>query len=336
MRLKRTLPLALAVVIVAAAIVAAVQLRKHAPPEAARLLPGGDAFFYVNYNWIRKVTNGKTFLPVAHDPEYERFIQETGFEFDRDLDAVAFAVHYPEKWPGGGTGGAAPEPRFSEVFIARFDAGKCSTYLRKIAQSVENYHSVDIFTIPIYGRTFRIAILGVDTAAASNHEDPALIHGMVDRSRRLASPFGGPSMLRRYYKHVQFASPVWSVMRVDPSAPQFQGWSTIFPKPADLVVSASYNPLLLPLHSGALHFRAEAWAGDDSNARAITEKVRLFLMMFHSAEASVGSPGSDADLKALFDSLQVRQEDSRAVAYATVPTGIFRKLMESPPPVPGP
>jgi len=331
MRLKRTLPLALAVVIVAAAIVAAVQLRKHAPPEAARLLPGGDAFFYVNYNWIRRATNGKPFLPVTHDPEYERFIQETGFDFDRDLDAAAFAAHYPGNWPSGGTGGAAPEPRFSEVFMARFDAGRCSAYLKKIAQSVENYHSVDIFTIPIYGRTLRVAILGVDTVAASNHEDPALIHGMVDRSRRLASPFGGPSMLRRYYKRVQFASPVWSVVRVDPSAPPFQAWSTIFPKPTDLVVSASYNPLLLPLHSGALHLRAEAWAGDDNGARAIAEKANLFLTMFHSAEASVGSPGNDADLKALFDSLQVRQEDSRAVANATVPTGIFRKLMESPP-----
>jgi hypothetical protein len=331
MRKRRTLPIALAVLIVAAAIVAAVQLRKHAPPEAARLLPGGDAFFYVNYGWIRKATNGKAVLPVAHDPEYERFIQETGFDFDRDLDAVAFAAHYPEHWPAGGTGGAAPEPRFSEIFIARFDAGKISAYLKKIAQSVENYHSVDIFTIPIYGRTLRVAILGVDTVAASNHDDVAVIHGMVDRSRRLASPFGGPAMLRRYYKHVQFASPVWAVARVDPGAPPFQAWSTVFSKPADLVISASYNPLLLPLHSGALHLRAEAWAADENGARVIAEKANLFLTMFHSAETSVGSPGNDSDLKALFDSLQVSHEDSRAVANATVPTGIFRKLMESPP-----
>jgi hypothetical protein len=330
MRIRRTLPLALAVVIVAAAIVAAVQLRKHAPPEAARLLPGGDAFFYVNYGWIRKATNGKTVLPVAHDPEYERFIQETGFDFDRDLDEVAFAAHYPEKWPSGGTGGVAPEPRFSEVFIARFDAGKCGAYLKKVAKSVENYHSVDIFTIPVEGRTLRVAILGVDTVAASNHEDPAVIRGMVDRSRRLASPFGGPAMLRRYYKQVQFASPVWAVGRVDPAAPMFRAWSTVFPKPADVVISASYNPLLLPLHSGALHLRAEAWAGDEDGARVIAEKANLFLTMFHSAEVSVGSPGNDADLKALFDSLQVKQEDSHAVANATVPTGIFRKLMQSP------
>ena len=336
MRIRRTLPIVLAVVVVAAAVTLTVQLRKHAPPEPARLLPGADAFVYANFGWIRRVNTGKALFPVSHDPEYERFIQETGFDFERDLDGVAFAIHYPGTWPGGGTGGTAPEPRFSEVFTGRFDGSKCLAYLKRTAQSVENYHSVDIFTIPLYGRSFRIAILGVDTVAASNHDDPAVIHGMVDRSRRLASPFGGPALLRRYYKRVQLASPVWVVARVEPSAPDFGEWSMVFPKAADLVISASYNPLHLPLRAGVLHLRAEAWAGSDDDARNITDKVTVFLAMFHSAEASVGSPGSDADLKALFDSLQVRQEDNRAVLYATLPTGVFHKLVESPEPMPAP
>ena len=326
MRIRRTLPVVLAVVIFAAAVTLAVQLRKHAPPEPARLLPGADAFLYANLGWVRKVNGGRPLIPVAHDPEYERFIQETGFDFERDLDAVAFAVHYPEKWPEGGTGGSAPEPRFSEVFTGRFNGEKCLAYLRQTAKSVEHYNSVDIFTIPIYGRTFRVAILGVDTVAGSNDDDPAVIRGIVDRSRRLASPFGGPALLRRYYKRVQLASPVWLVARVEPSATGFEGWSTVFPKPADLVVSASYNPLHLPLRTGALHVRAEAWTGNATDARDISDKVKTFLTMFHSAEASVGSPGNDADLKTLFDSLEVRQEDSRAVLYAILPTGLFSKI----------
>jgi hypothetical protein len=329
MRIRRTFPIALAVVVVGATLTLAVQLRKNAPPEPARLLPGADGFLYANFNWVRRANNGKSFFPVSHDPEYQRFIQETGFDYERDLDDVAFAVHYPRKWPGGGTGGDAPEPRFSEVFTGRFDGGKCLAYMKGNAKSVENYNSVDIFTIPISGRTFRIAILGVDTVAASNHEDPAVIHGIVDRFRRLASPFGGPALLRRYYKRVQLASPVWLVVRVEPTAPEFGGWSTVFPKPADVVVSASYNPLHLPLRSGVLHLRAEAWAGSDDDARAIADKLNLFLTIFHSAEASVGSPGSDADVKTMFDSLQVRQEGSRAVLSAMLPTGVFRKLVDS-------
>jgi|SRR5579862_1550616 len=329
MRIRRTLPIALAVVVVAGALTVAVQLRKSAPPESARILPAADAFVYANFGWVRKASSGKSPLPVTHDPEYTKFIQDTGFDYERDLDAVAFAIHYPQNWPGGGTGGGAPEPRFSEVFVGRFDGSKCSAYLKRTAQSVENYDSVDIYTIPISGRTFRIAILGVDLVAASNHDDPAVIRGMVDRSRRLASPFGGPAFLRRYYKRVQLGSPVWAVLRVEPSAPAFESWATLFPKSTDVVVSASYNPLHLPLRPGVLHLRAEASTGSEADAHTIADKVGLFLNMFHSAEISVGSAGSDADVKALFDSLHVAQEDSRAVVVASVPISVFHKLVDS-------
>jgi hypothetical protein len=329
MRFKRTLPLLLAVLIIAAAVVTAVQLRKHAPPEAARLLPGADAFAYADFSWLHKVTSAP--LPaVSRDPEYEQFVRETGFEFERDLESVAVAVHYPAEWPGGGTAGPAPEPRFSEVFVGKFNGQRLGAYLRHTASSVDNYNSVDIYTIPLQGRTFRVAILSVDSVAASNNDDPGVIRGMIDRSRRLASPFGGPALLRRYYKHVPWASPVWAIARVEPSTPAFEGWSAVFSKPANLVISASYNPLRLPLHTGALRLRAEAWAGSDEVARDITEKTSAFLANFHTAELSVGTPGSDADVKALFDSLQVRQENTRAVLSATLPTGIFRKLLESP------
>src|SRR2546430_16042792 len=101
MRIRRSFPIFVGVLLVAAALTLAVQLRKHAPPEPARLLPGADAFLYVNLSWARKANGGKDLPSVSHDPDYERFIQETGFEFERDLEAAAFAIHYPADWPGG-------------------------------------------------------------------------------------------------------------------------------------------------------------------------------------------------------------------------------------------
>jgi hypothetical protein len=329
MRLKRTLPLVLAVLIIAAAVVLAVQLRKHAPPEAARLLPSADAFVYADFSWLHKITSAQ--LPaISRDADYEQFVRETGFDFERDLESVAVAVHYPAEWPGGGTAASAPEPRFSEVFVGKFDGEKLAGYLKHAASSIQNYDSVDIYTIPLENRTFRAAILSVDSVAASNNDDPGVIRGMVDRSRRLASPFGGPALLRRYYKHLPLASPVWAIARVEPSAPAFEGWSLVFSKPADLVISASYNPLHLPLHSGALRLRAEAWAGSDELAHGITERTSSFLANFRTAELSVGAPGFDSDVNELFDSLQVRQENTRAVLTASLPAGIFSKLLESP------
>jgi hypothetical protein len=331
MRIRPTFPIALAVVVVAASVTLAVQLRKHAPPEPARLLPGGDAFFYLDLSWARRANSGKQLPPVSHDPEYERFIRETGFEFERDLDEAAFAVHYPAGWPGGGTGGSASEVRFSEVLVGKFQGERLTAYLRQLSQSVENYHSVDIFTILLEGRSLRVVVLGADSVAASNHEDPAVIRGMVDRSKRLASPFGGPSLLRQYYKHVQLASLAWVVARIDPSSPEAGGWNTVFTKPATLVVSASS---LSPLHpmAQAVHLRAEAFAQSPDEARGIADKVTIFIALTHSAETSVGTHGTDADVKALFDSLNIKQEGDRAVLTAAMPYGFLRKMLSGSPP----
>ena len=330
MRIRRTFPIVLGVVAVAAALTVAVQLRKHAPPEPARLLPSADAFLYVNLSWARKANGGKALPAVSHDPDYENFIQQTGFQFERDLDSAAFAVHYPTGWTGGGTGGTAPEPRFSEVFSGKIQQEKLAAYLRHVARSTEIYDSIEIFSIPIEDRMIRVAILSVDSVAASNHDDPAVIRGIIDRSRRLASPFGGPALLRRYYKQVQFASPVWIVARVEPKI-AFAGWNQLFSKPADVVISASANPLHLPLRPGSIHLLAEAFSQNADDARAIAEKLNVFLALFHSAEESAGARGNDADVKAVFESLRVQQQQDRTILSATIPPGFLRKILaESP------
>ena len=176
----------------------------------------------------------------------------------------------------------------------------------------------------------RVAVLGFDTVAASNHDDAMVIRGMVDRSRKLASPFGGPALLRRYYKRVQFSSPAWFVAHI-PVATDAGSWGSIFTQPADLVISVSYFPLYLPLRTGALHFRSEAITGSNSDARIATEKLNTFLALFHGAENSAGSHGNDPDVKAVFDSLQVRQEDDRAVLSAIVPPSFLKKLLAEAP-----
>ena len=328
MRIRRTLPIVLVVLVIAAALILAVQLRKRAPPEAARLLPGGDAFVYVNLSWMRRANSGKELPAVSHDPEYERFIQATGFQFERDLEEAAFAIHYPASWPGGGTGGSAPEPRFSEVLVGKFHGEQLTKYLRQIAQSVENYQSVDIFTIPLEGRSLRVAVVGADSVAASNHDDPAVIRGMVDRSKRLASPFGGPALLRQYYKRVQFASLAWVVARIEPSASPAGSWSALFTSPTTLVVSGSYlSPLHLNLRANAIHLHAEAFTRDAEEARAMVDKVKVFVALTNAAETSVGMHGTDPDVKAFFDSIQLKQEGDRAVLNAALPFGFMRKML---------
>src|SRR5882672_479732 len=322
MRFKRTLPVLIAVLAVAAAVVAIVQLRKRAPPEAVRLLPGADGFFYINLKWIRTFNATNQLPPVSHDPDYQKFVDETGFQFERDLDQAGFAVHYPQNW-GAGTGGSASEPRFSEIFVGKIDSGKLTAYLKKIASSADNYHGFDIYNVPIEGRTVRVAVVSYDTVAVSNHPDENVIRGILDRSRKLASPFGGPQFLRQYYKKVPFASLSWAILRVDPSQSAtlggLSGWALLFPKPATLVISGRYLR--------ALHLRAEAFTRSENDARAVSDQIGTFLNLFHSAETSIGAQGPDVDVKSFFESLKIERSGDRAILTATVPPGFIKKVL---------
>src|SRR5271169_5125453 len=153
---RKQLWVAFAVVLfIAGGIVTAILLRKRAAPDAVRLLPDSDAVFYVNLEPIRLLTDLGKKPPKDRDPQYQDFVNQTGFEFERDLDKVAFAIHR-----GGTSDGKSDETRYSEIFQGHFDGTRVSQYLRKLAGSVESYHGLDIYIIPLDGRTVRVVLLG--------------------------------------------------------------------------------------------------------------------------------------------------------------------------------
>ena len=327
MRIRRRLLIPLTVLLIVAAVALIVVLRMHAPPEAARLLPGADGFLYINLKWIRTFNATGQLPPVSREPEYQKFVEETGFQFERDLDQAAFAVHYPQSW-GNGIAGSASEPRFSEVFVGKIDSGRLTAYLKKLSSSIDDYRGFEIYNIPLEGRTVRVVILSYDSVAVSNHPNPDVIRGMLDRSRKLASPFGGPWLLRKFYRKVPLASLCFAILRVQPAEMSSLGglgsWSLLFPKPAVAVISARYLR--------ALHLRAEAFTDSEKDAQAITEKTAAFLSIFHAAESSVGTHGTDPDVKTFFDSLKVEQSGDRAILTATVPPGFILKVLKEGPP----
>lgn len=325
MRLRRRLPIVFAVLLVGAAVALVVVLRKHAPPEPARLLPSADGFAYVNLEWIRR-TNITGQLPaVPHDPGYEQFIQQTGFQFERDLDHAAFAIHYPSP-AGAGSAAASTELRFSEVFVGKIDGERLRSYLHKISASVETYGATDIYNIPLEGRTLRVAILGVDTVAVSNTGDPDVIRGIISRSRKLASPFGGPALLRQYYKNVPLASLAWIVLRTGGSGNSAVAGaldpSFLFPTPAVIVGSVRYL--------GTIRFKAEAFTGSEDAARHLADQLSEFLNIFGAAETSVAGE-SDAEVKQLFSNIKIEQHKNRAVLTANVPANFIRKVVAEAP-----
>ena len=316
MRFRRRVPALLGVLIFLLAIAVVVEVRKHAPPEPARLLPGADGYIYANLTWMRHVDIANHLPPVTHDREYEQFIQATGFQFERDLEKVAVAIHYASP-------ATHDQTRYSWIFVAHFKGDRLRAYLKGLAKSVETYRSIDIYIIPIEDRTLRVAILGVDMVAASNYDDPWVIHSIIDRSRKLASPFGGPASLRQYYKYVpQLPLPSlgWAIFKVNAPAnlPNYP-----IPGPATLVASVRYL--------GAVHFRVEAFTPSDEAAEQYALQAETFLQVFHSAEVSVGGRAPDPDFKHALDSVKVEQKKNRAVLTAVISTDLIRKLLAEAP-----
>ena len=324
MRLRKHYVWVAVALVIAGGIVAAILLRKRAAPDAVRLLPECDAVVYVNLGPVRLLTDlGKT-TPKERDPQYEDFVGQTGFEFERDLEKAAFAIHY------GAGKGKSSETRYSEILQGHFDSQRVANYLHKLATGVEPYEGYDIYSIPVEDRTVRVALLGVDTAAASNTDGANTIRGMIDRYRRAALPFTGPSLVTQYYPRVPLGSIVWTIARPPASDRQNHAelllpgdWSGLLPPDAVVIASAR------PLNDVRLH--ADVITRDDAEAQHFTEQVAPYLALFKSLEISMDTGGPDKDVKAAFDSLEVHQEKREAVLTAKVPFAFFKKMLSAPP-----
>jgi hypothetical protein len=99
-RTKRLLFSSIVLVLLASVVAGLFLVRRHAAPEATRLLPECDGVVYLNLRNVHRLTSSSNTPAPKHDPEYEDFIRQTGFDFERDLEEAALAVHLGK--PAGG------------------------------------------------------------------------------------------------------------------------------------------------------------------------------------------------------------------------------------------
>lgn len=327
---RRTLWIAVGVIVIAAAISGAVLLRKRAAPEPARLLPEADGYLYFDLKPLRTVGAIGKNPPAISDPEYEAFVRETGFQFERDLDEAAFAVHAAPRLMDVEPAPGTPEQfrRFSEIFRGHWDTQRAAAYFRKIASQTETYREVEIYSIPLEGRTVRVALLGVGMAAVSNTDGPQAVHFMIDGYKELALPFGGPSLVRAYYPQVPLGSLMWGIMRTQ--SRQGKGTPLMLPGGFDLMFPSDTVVVGSVRYTTAVQVKAQAFTGSPEQAKQIVDQANAFLAIFHGLEASMNPSGADADVKAFFSSLKVEQDKARATLSATVPVGFLKKAFAEP------
>ena len=297
--------------------------RRSTPPLVARLLPESQAILYCNLSPLRAATHFNR-KPVAHDPDYQRFIDATGIDFERDLNEAAFALqHLPD--PSGPNGGLA----FSEVFAGRFDPVRLSRYLSGIAAATETYDGRTIFNVPSQGRTVRISVLPHGMVAVSNTPTPEQIHSILDRARGASLPFGSsePTLISEHYRDLPALSLAWGLGEVglpfgDHGELRLLGLTLPFRLDATFVASLRWT--------GALRFRLEEIAPGEAAATASANSLSGLLAVGRAAENNLPGQLANRDLQQFLNSASVIHVGDRAILQTTLPQSLLESLIHTP------
>jgi hypothetical protein len=310
----------LTVVVIVLLLGLAALLREKAPPEAARLLPESDGIVYFNLRPLRAHTHFDQH-PVVHDPSYQSFIDATGFEFERDLDEAAFALHRMPN-PLGPNGPLA----YSEVFIGHIDGKRLNNYFASTSSSREDYAGHTIYSIPSQGRIIRVALLGYDIVAASNTPTPEQIHSILDRYRTAALPFSGSSLLSQHYSDVPLLSLAWGMgeLNVPLKRDGIDILGFHFPVALDTTFVASLR------WAGALRLRLEEIAPNQLAASVSADALNSCVAVVRAAENNLPAAMTNPDLRDMLNSTEVQHKQDRTVVTATLPTALLEKMLAAP------
>jgi hypothetical protein len=290
----------------------AVYYRISEVPRQVLLLPEGNLLVYANIKPAHLFEQGKS-APARLDPEYRDFVQQTGIQFERDLDEIAISQRFP---------GAERDTESSAIFAGKFDSGRLRGYLQKISSASEPYADKTIFSIQHEGHLVRAAILDDRTVAVTNMESAEPLRAIIDKYRNPSLAGQGAYLLQSYYRHVPAASLAWIIYRVPLHAAP-----TVLPGGVSFGFLENTISVTSIRYSGALALKAEIFTTNEAAARNLAESAGTFLAVYRTAGDTAGNRGPDQDVKTAIDSIQVRQEGTRAVFTATVPQGFLRKIL---------
>lgn len=316
-RTRRTLLVVAGVVVLLAV---AVFLRSKAPPEVARLLPESDGIVYVNLKPIRAFFR-KDLKPPRRVPDYQRFVDATGIDWERDLDQVAIGLHRMPN-PNGPNGPVA----YSIVMEGKLTGKRLNDWLEANAASRESYAGKTIYIVPSEGRTVRLAQIGYDMLAVTNTPTPEQIHSIIDRHRSAALPFSGSTLLSHHYHDVPLLSFAWGIGQIglpfsESGAIHIFGFS--LPLADGATIIASVTPTLAL--AGSLRVRVEEIAQNEQEAATQAADLATLVTLARGFTAPLGSSPANNALKQLLKTAEVTQKHDRVLVTATLAPSTIAK-----------
>lgn len=295
---------------VVAAVGGVAYYRVFRPSHTLYFLPDGDLVLYVNFSPAHFFDVGQ--IPAAEsDPEYQDFVQRTGFHFEHDLDTIAIS----QRNPGGS------ESESSAIFTGHFDKGRLSDYLQRRSSSTENYADTQISVLQQGDHVVRACLLDDRTVAVTNMRSAEPMHSIIDKARH--STGKGPSLVENYYGDVPFGSLAWAIIRV----PQQSGSA---PVAGDFNMEVLQNTVsvLSVRYTGSIRLRAEVISASEADAAKVLEAANLFLVFTKGIASSVAANGPDKDVNAAFGSIQVQKNGTHTVLSATIPQAAVQKIAD--------
>lgn len=311
MRRHRTLLILTFILVVAATAGVIVYERIARPARAVLLLPEGNFLLYVNFSPAHFFDLGQ--MAIQSDPEYQEFLQQTGFHFEHDLDSMAISQRNPGDL----------DSESSAILTGHFDQDRVSSYLKKLSVSTENYADKTIYLFHNQDHVVRACVLDANTVAVTNMPSAEPMHSIIDKSRNPRLIGNGPFLVENYYRHVPLGSLAWAMFRA-PSTPGSQlpgGMNVDFLQNTVSVASLRYT--------GSIRFRLEVLSENEADAKRVVEAANTFLVLGRGASESLKPGGPDKDVKAVFDSIQVQQTGNVTVVTITIPQEFVQKLAAS-------
>jgi hypothetical protein len=300
------------VLLLAAVGIAAFLLYRQAAiaPEPARLLPEGDRLAYVNLKTVRFFWDLSKSKPLELETRYRDFVDQTGIQFERDLDEIAVS------WQEARTTGNR-DVESAAMFTGRFDQARLKAYLKKISSQDEAYRGLTIYTIPNQDHNVRVCVLDRSHIATSTRNSGEAIHGIIDRLHGSAD---GPWLLQTYYRNVPATSLAWMISRIRAGSGMPE--QTVIPSFSFLDNTIAVGSLR---YNGSLLVRADVFAVSDADAKRVFDSMNTFLALSGFLGRSTGMR-DDADVKAALNSIRVEQKGNVVTITGECSDKLLKKI----------
>lgn len=289
--------------------------RPSSLPELARLLPDGQVLFYANLQPLRQAGLLDD-APGTHAAGYAAFIQASGFDFERDLDAVALSMQ-----------GVPPEPHQSMLLLQGRFRPQFFHYLQQQGGAPALLDGHRLYRADGPDGPLQILVLDQHRIAVTNASDRAVLRAQLERAPHgwqfWRSP-AGPELLQSLGANQPTGALAWLALDYAGLASQQQtsGWLSLLEGSRTLLLRVDADPIR---GAGLTLVDSTVLASD---AHRIDQKLEQMTGLYIAHAA--GDPTADPHMRQLLQHLRVDQDGASLRITLMLPPAEVKALFAVP------